>query len=385
MRAMTQPLTPSRGPAGALARLVATQRDGQVVSLYASLHPADFPTLRARQIEIDSLLAHAQAQAERELPREQRAAALDDIERVRSALASRLVADDAHAVAAFSSRGAQIFEIVKLPHAVEPLAIVDERPFVKPLVEQATTVRWCMLLVSRRAARIFLGDRERIAQVADLPDDVHRRHSQGGWSQARYGRSIEHDVDAHIRRACAALGELAAEDRFDRLLLGGPAEIHNRVEVQLHTELRALLAGAFEVDVERASAEEVHRRAAPLIEADERGHELAAITLLEERRSFGDRVALGLDEVLELLNERRVETLLLAQGYAESGFCCEHCGRLSTTATPCPKDGGPPAHCEDVVERAIELALAEGMEVIVVRRCIAELERSAPVAALLRY
>ena len=172
---------------------------------------------------------------------------------------------------------------------------------------------------------------------------------------------------------------------FDHLLVGGPAELHGRVERELHPELRRLLAGCFEVDVERAGAEEVHERATAPIEAQERRHEHELLGRLEEGLAPGGHGAVGLEEVLALLSDRRVQTLLVASGFTAHGFACPRCGRLSTDDSACPLDGAKPEPREDIAESAIELALDQSAEVVVVRHEIERLTAHSPIAALVRY
>jgi peptide chain release factor subunit 1 len=245
--------------------------------------------------------------------------------------------------------------------------------------------RWCVLLLSSRASRIFSGDREKLVEVGDVHDDVHRRHSQGGWSQARFQRGIEKEIEDHIRRTCELLFARLKRDPFDHLILGGPSELSHRVEHDLHPDLRQRLAGHVDIDVERASPEEVHRRALPVMEASEHRHEEDALRRFVEGVAPDGHAVSGLDEVLELLSEQRVETLLLAQGFAAPGLVCPRCGRLSATGASCPMDGAELRPRENVVDDAVERAMAQSIEVLVLRDQRSELERHGSIAALLRY
>lgn len=245
--------------------------------------------------------------------------------------------------------------------------------------------RWCALLVSHRASRIFAGTRDRFAEAEHARDDVHRHHEQGGWSQARYQRGVETEVDRHIRDACALLSDHLTREPFEHLLLGGPQELHHRVEHELSPDLRARLAGSFEIDVERAGADEVTRRATPLIEAAERSREQHALQRLEDGLAPSGHGVVGVDEVLEALNERRVAVLLVEHGHAVPGYVCPECGRLSTGPEPCPLDGASPRRQDDIVPDAIASALAEDAEVLAVRHLREQLAAHGSIAALLRF
>jgi len=362
-----------------------------VLSLYLNFDPSEFPNLRERHMQADALLEDAEryhlGEENGSASREDRLALREDIGQVRELLADdeELAVQGACGLAIFRSTPADVFEVVALPRVVQAAVAVQASPFIEPLIELVAPERWCVLLVSRRAGRILRGTREGFTEVADVLDDVHGRHSQGGRSQARYQRGIEHEVDEHIRGTCAVLVEHFRQRPFDRLLIASPAELRHRVEKELHDDLRRRLAGHFEIDVERATTAQAHSRATPLIEADESRRELEALAQLSEGLAPGGHAAAGLEEVLELLNERRVQTLLLAHGFAASGFICPSCGRLAAVDAPCPIDGATPEPREDVIDSAIELALDQSAEVLIVRHQPDGLSEHGPIAALLRY
>lgn len=374
-----------------LSRLHDMETGGNgVLSLYVSLDPSRMPNLRERRVEVDSLLGEAERRYldGGEASHAQRMALREDIESVREFLTDgELAPGSAQGLAIFRSVPAGIFEVIRLPGKVEPTAMVGERPFIEPLAELLAPERWCALLLSHRASRIFCGTRERLTEVSSVLDDVHRQHSQGGWSQARYQRGIEKETDDHIRSSCTELFERFNRRAFDRLLIGGPAELRNRVEHELHPDLRRRLAGHFDIDVERTTSDEVNRRASPLIEADERRSEHEALQRLNEGLAPNGHAAVGLTEVLEVLNERRVEKLLIAHGFAAPGLACPSCGRLATSGAPasCPGDGTPLKPHDDIIESAIELALDQSAETLVVRHHQDELDAHGSIAALIRF
>jgi peptide subunit release factor 1 (eRF1) len=375
-----------------LARLAAMPTDGHVVvSLYLDLDPARFTHLRDRYAELDSVLEVAERKAlgESELPRAERLALRDDLDQVRELIANKeeLAPPSARGLAIFRSGPAGIFELVRLPRAVEPMAVISSAPLIEPLAELAAPERWCALLVSRRSSRILVGTRERLAEADGVLDDVHGQHSQGGWSQARYQRGIEREVEDHIRTTGELLFKRFQRRPFDRLLVGGPPEMHGRVEGTLHTDLRKRLAGHFEIDVERASVDEVHQRALPLVEAAEQRREAEALAQLREGVAPNGHAAAGADQVLELLSERRVQTLLVAEGADMPGFTCPKCGWLVTESDSgtCDADGTTLERRQDVIESAITAALAQDADVLVVHHERDKLDQFGPLAALLRY
>ncbi|HEV2998512.1 MAG TPA: Vms1/Ankzf1 family peptidyl-tRNA hydrolase [Solirubrobacteraceae bacterium] len=367
----------------ALGRLAELRTDGHpVLSLYLDLDPSAAPHLSDRRTELDSLLAKALADARAGGDEE----TAGEVEWVRKCFSDgELAVDSARGLAIFSSAAAGISEVLALPSAVEPSVHLGRRPFIKPLVGLLSPTRWCVLLLSSRMSRIFYGSRESLVETLDMRGDIHRRHSQGGWSQARYQRGIEKEIEDHLRRTREFLHERYRSDPFDHLILGGPPELRARVEHDLQPDLRERLAGHFEIDVERAGADEVHRRALPVIEAQKARREQDALSRLLEGMAPDGHASVGLDETLRLLNERRVATLLVAEGFKTPGWRCPRCGRLAAVEGSCPMDGAELRAHDDITESAIELALAESVEVLVLHTYTAELERHGSIGALLRY
>jgi peptide subunit release factor 1 (eRF1) len=78
--------------------------------------------------------------------------------------------------------------------------------------------------------------------------------------------------------------------------------------------------------------------------------------------------------------------MLLAVGFEAPGVVCKECGWAGTDAAgSCPIDGGELERRDDVIERALELALMQSAEVLVVRHFGEELDEHGSVAAVLRF
>lgn len=360
---------------------------GLVVSAFLSLDPSEFATPPARATAVRSLLDEARRRAgDRDgLPHAEREALKADLGRVQRVLEDDLPTDGARAVAVFASSGAGLFEVLRLPRSVGSDVVIDHSPFVEPLAAlHGSERRWAVLLSNRRTARLFTGDSARLEEVEQVRDDVRGQHAQGGTEQARRQRSIDHEVDQHLRNAAGALRRRARRRPLDRLLVGGPPELVGRLEDALDTSLRELLAGRVEVDVEHATADALLAAARPLFEADDERRERDALDRIKAAVGGGGRGAAGLADTLEALSEQRVEILLMADGFSAGGARCPSCGWLGVEATACPADGTPLVHRDDVTEDAVERALAQSAEILVIRR-FDDLRPLGGIGAVLRF
>jgi peptide chain release factor subunit 1 len=358
-----------------------------VLSLYVDLDPSEFATPPARATVVRSLLDEAGRRIKEldGLSHDDRVSLERSLERADAELQT-VNLDGAHGLAVFVSEAADLLETLKLPRPVSRRVAIDRSPFITPLVGLERRERWCVALVNRRDARVFRGSPEGIREVGSVHDDVHGQHDQGGWSQARYQRSVEKEKADHLKHAAALLFEYFKREPFERLVLGGPHEVLTEFEDTLHPYLKERLGGRIDVDVERAGPDDVLAAAGPLLEELEEAREREALDRLGDGSGPPARAATGLDDVLASLNERRVETLLLVNGFSAPGTVCPTCNWLGPEGPArCPVDDTPLEPRQDIVEPAVELALRQSAGVLPLRRHDSELRKRGGVAAVLRF
>jgi peptide chain release factor subunit 1 len=357
-----------------------------VLSLYLGLDPSEFATPPARATAIRSLIDDAERRVKDAggLEHDDRVQLERALERAREALEAA-GADGAHGVAVFAAESLDVFEVVKLPRAVPNRVAIDRSPMVGPLVGLEQRERWCVALVNRQVGRVFRGSPEGLRETRSLEDEVHGRHDQGGWSQARYQRSVEKEKEDHLRNVADLLLTYVKRRPFEKLVVGGPSELVAGFEDKLHPYVKERLAGRIEVDVENTNADDVLAAAGPLLEELEDTRERDALERLGEASRSGGRAAAGLDDTLAALNERRVEILVMDERFAAPGTTCLECGWVGPAGVDaCPADGTPLEQREDIAEAAVELALRQSADVLPIRRRRDELG-DAGVGALLRF
>jgi peptide subunit release factor 1 (eRF1) len=382
----TNELRPER-----LRELAVLRPDGaRVLSVFLNLDPAAFaePSARASEIRsvVDDLRRLARAEAD-DLAHDAKLAMRADLDRMEEFLGG-FSPKGAHGLVIYACGPADLFEVIRLPRPIPSRAVIDDSPFIEPLAGLVGLGSWFIVLANRQTGRMFLGDRERLDEIDVIVDEVHGRHRQGGLSQARYQRSVDQDVQEHLRNVADAAFVHFKRAPFDHLLLGGPSEALAEFEPKLHAYLQQRVAGRIEIDVENTSADDVHAAAAPKIAKFEYARERAALDRLREGVSKGGRAVGGLEEVLEALNERRVECLLLAADFDSPGCTCPQCGWVGPLdGGSCPADGTDVDCRDSVVESAVELALVQKAEVLVVRDedHVRELQSFGDIGAVLRF
>ena len=357
---------------------------GKVWSLYLNLDPSEFATAAARASEVRSVIDEGRRRLKHAdgLGHDEKVALRADLERADSWLRDGLDPRGVRAVALFVSGPSDYFEALKLTSPVASQVVIDDSPYIEPLAGLGGGGTWAVLLVNRRTGRLFTGSRAGLTEIEDFRSRVGA--ADGIGDESRDQQAAEAEVREHIKRTAELAFRQLRQEPFDRLLVGCQAEICGEVEGRLHSYLRDRMAGRFDVDVENATPAQVTHAARALMEEDERRRERHALDRLAEGIGARGRATAGLDEVLAALVERRVDTLLVDEGFSAPGVVDPRSGWVGASAQRSPMDGGPVERRDDIVETAVELALTQSAEVVVVRYHD-DLRERARIGALLRF
>src|SRR3954468_18869337 len=152
-----------------LRELARIHPDGaRVLSIFLNLDPAEFATPPARASEISSVIddAHRRVRDSDGLPHDAKKGLEEDVQRADSFLRS-LSPKGAHGFALFACGPAGLFEGIRLPRPIATRAVINDAPFVEPLVELLGSAgNWMVVLVNRQTGRLLRGDAH---QLDELP------------------------------------------------------------------------------------------------------------------------------------------------------------------------------------------------------------------------
>jgi hypothetical protein len=290
------------------------------------------------------------------------------------------IAREAHGLAIFSSAEAGVLEAVRLPSAVEPMAVVDTAPWLEPLAEMITPENWGVAVIGRTVARLFRGGARALSEFVTV-DPRLEEHARGD-PRASSDHATDGQVAAHVRRVAERLARAHRRRAFAHLLITGPPGLRAVVESSLDDRLKDVQVGIITVDLEHASSAQIARVVAPIIEGVERASERALIVELEDLLDAGESAVAGLDDVFSMLARSRVEVLLIAHGASFTAGLCPRCGRLWASSARCPLDGAGLASV-DAIKHAAGRAATQAAEVAVVRHEVSALAEHGSIAALL--
>jgi hypothetical protein len=314
---------------------------GRVVSLYLDLGPGGFPAQSARSSAIRSVFDELGRRIDEiagELDHDELVALRADRARIEEFLTEELDPDGVHGVAVFACGLAGLWEVIRVPHAVPNEVAIDTVPHIERLVGDLEGGGWAIALLSHSHGRVLRGDGRRLVEtIVREPDSP---------------------VDAF-------LGTLYHDYRrrpFDHLLFVAANELSPSIERSLHSDLRQVLAGRVDADLEDAGPDEVLAVVRPEIDRVETERRRELLSRLSHGLGTGERASAGLAATLE--------ALLLLEGFAAPGVTCPACGWLGADADVerCPVDGSEGRRHDSILDAAVAAALQQDAAVVVVPR-----------------
>ncbi|HEV8625034.1 MAG TPA: hypothetical protein VG034_11310 [Acidimicrobiia bacterium] len=292
-------------------------------------------------------------------------------------------------LAFFACSADGFFEVVESPLPTSNDIVINHTPHVRPLeaILQAYE-RFAVLLVDRQRARLFRFELGELTEHTEVFDAVPRGGDQAGHPAqgsrgAHVQRHSEEVAHRHLKHAAeVTFGELQQRP-VDHVILGGPHEVVVELEGLLHTWVRDRVVDRLVIPA-TAGPDEVRQAALAVEEDVTRRSGAALVDRLRDAIGTGGAGVAGLEATLAALVERRVDILLVSDGYATEGWRCRSCRYLGPRGRRCPVCSNSMDLVDDVVEEAVEEALANKCRVQIVR-ANADLDVLGRIGALLRF
>lgn len=358
-----------------------------VVSLYLDVDGARYPTRADFETEFSALAANARrdVQENRHFTKDQETWLDAEIGAIGEFLALEFKREGARGLVIFSCRPENLWTVDTLQVPVANRLDVDWKPQVAPLVETLSGFEQvCVLVTNKETARIFQVYAGEISERTEVLDSVLKHHAQGGWEQNKLQRRHEKQVRDHLKKASEATFDFFQKQRFDRLAVGVADELWPELEKVLHPYLKERLLGRFTADV-NIPADEILKRVEGFETARKQADEETLMRSLGPELDSGRTYVGGLDDVLAMLNHRRVDLLLVEAGYSEPGRKCPACNTLGFSEQSCPTCNNEAESIADVVEEAKELAVRQDANIITVPTGHPAMAQAGKIAARLRY
>lgn len=367
----------------AIRELAGFRAEGSpVTTCYLDVDGRRFRRHQDYELELDALLRAARAKAEG------KPSVIDDLRRIETFVKAGIDRSHIRGLAMFACSAQDLWKVVALPVPVRNQVVVNAVPAVGQLeAVLADQGRIGVLLADRQVARMFVFELGELVERSELFEALPRDYdARGEKERGDTSHHVEALAHQHLKHAAQVAFQVFQEQPFDHLAIGAADEVAHEIEAELHQYLKQRLAGRVHV-VPSASIDAVRNAVIDLEQRLQRERESALVERLRDEVGADRRGVAGLEGVLQALVERRVERLLVSQGFSEHGWRCEACGRLCTVCAPgrrCPVCGGSTVEVPDIVEEAVEEALAQSCAVTVCQ-ANADLDVLGRIGAVLRY
>lgn len=299
-------------------------------------------------------------------------------------------------LALFCGKGGAFFRAYRSPVAFRNRIRLSARPYVKPLTHLLDHyAHFGVILVDRVGGRFFeyhlgelqatenfTGDEVRKVKDGSGSSAVGRRGG-GGASGPGGGKHEDEVASRNMRDCAAAANQFFAERPIRRLFLGGTNENIAQFRELLPKQLQSCLAGSFPMDIDTGEVE-VRERSLNLLREVNAERELKLVERLITLNAQGANAVTGLDDTLQAVSDKRVETLIISDGFRMPGYVHNESAYIVANLARSPLVESELTEVADVVEAAVTQTVSQGGHVEVIAENPA-LEDAGRIGAILRY
>jgi peptide subunit release factor 1 (eRF1) len=151
----------------------------------------------------------------------------------------------------------------------------------------------------------------------------------------------------------------------------------------LPKQLPSCFAGSFTIDM-TAGEPEIRNRTLEMLREVNAEREDRLVERMAALHASGSNAVTGLDDVLQAVSDKRVETLIISDGYRMPGYTDPASGFVVANLARSPLNHNELREVADVVDAAVALTVAQGGHVEVISEH-PTLEDAGRIGAILRY
>jgi peptide subunit release factor 1 (eRF1) len=294
-------------------------------------------------------------------------------------------------LAVFSADDGQFFRAFPVNVSFRNRLRVGHRPYVKPLAHLLDHYAYYgVVVVDRVGARFFeyhlgelqetdgyMGEDIRKVKRGKGSSAVGMRGGQGG------SRHEEEAAQRNLREAATATNAFFSRKPIRRLFLGGTAETVSQFRDMLSKQLQSCVAGNFAIGMD-AGEPEVRKRSLALLREANEEREKRLVQHMVTTHAKGGAATVGLDESLQAVSDKRIQTLIISDGFRMPGYVHDASGFVVANLARSPLAEEELTAVDDVIDAAVMQTMTQGGHVEVISEN-PELERVGRIGAILRY
>ncbi len=292
-------------------------------------------------------------------------------------------------LAIFSSKEGSLWKEYNIGLPVKNELIVDKGVYIKPLMDILDNYkRYGVLIIGKDSARIFIVHLGEIVEYGEVTSaDIPGKHKKGGWfglSQNHYERHINVHVGIHLKEVVEKLDSFLLGEYIGRLILGGSEEAVSMFKGMLRKTILDKVIGSVKIEM-LSKGDDVLNKVEPIVSAYERKKEEDIVKELITRAMKNEAAVLGLENVLNAIQEQKVMKLVFISSYKQKGVNCKSCSFLTTQKiNSCPYCKGDFEGVDYMVDLAAQKAIQQGalLEVVTENK---DLSDAGGIGAFLRF
>ncbi|MCI0769995.1 MAG: hypothetical protein J4N83_06940 [Chloroflexi bacterium] len=279
----------------------------------------------------------------------------------------------------------EFFEIHALPVSLPDLLWVDSSPYIRPLAEfQDEYESYAVVVADNRSAKVFLVASSVPGREVQIPGNIKNHVKVGGWSQQRYERRRDKQLQLYAKDIADELMTLDREHAFRRVLMVGSKETLRAIRAALPNQISRKAIEDKALDLGKTD-DWVQKEIFDLFVEQERTSEQALWEVIKNELLKSGLAAVGIEDVLHAAKAGRVEKAVVTRNAHFDGSRCRDCEHLESSTSPeCPQCGSTSLFKVDLVNECTELLAMSRAEIDFVDP-IPSLTEMGDIGALLRY
>lgn len=296
-------------------------------------------------------------------------------------------------VAIFSCAPQSFFRTYSLSIPLPDLVHVSDRPSVRVLADLLDSFGgYGVVLVDKQGARVFSFHLGVLQEQEGVVGETVKRTKHGGASTkpgsrsgiAGLARNTDEVVDRNMKESVDFAVDFFEQMHVRRILVGGTEDNIAQFRGLLPKAWQSLVVGTFGMNM-NANSSEVYEKAMQIGQEAERLRENRLIDEMITQAAKRTEAVVGLDATLKAVNEDRVKTLILLQGYRQPAYQCTHCGHLTVRPlATCPACTSKMREIEDAIDYSVGRVMRLGGDVEVIHGH-AKLDEAGKIGAFVRY
>jgi peptide chain release factor subunit 1 len=295
-------------------------------------------------------------------------------------------------VAVFSCSHDGFFRVYPLAVPVRNLVHISDRPSVKPLASLLDNYGgYGVVLVDKQGARLFFFHMGELREQEGVLGETVKRTKHGGGGSSVPGRrgetaanrTVDEVVDRNMKDAVDFSVHFFETNHVRRILVGGTEENGKLFCSLLPKSWQSLVMGTFPMSMTATHAE-VRSRAFELGMQVENEREKRLVDRLMTMAAKESGAVTGLEKTLQAVNEGRVQTLVVSEGFRKNAYRCKSTGWLTIKPEDACSGEDDIEKVYDVVDLVVNQVMRSGGEVDVIMSS-ETMEKAGGIGAILRY